>query len=151
MKALGVICGKNSLGYTLLEGDAAEPVEEEELIVPSSRTARGDQLAWLLDEMEQVLRRLQPDVVWMKVAGTGKFKASRDRYEVEGVVQIAAHRLGLDCQTGGSEQLRVAAGLGKGAGAYNALLEESDVAARGKKHDRNERYLVARIARSSRG
>lgn len=66
VKALGVICGKASIGYTLLEGDAAEPVEEEELIVPRSRTARGDQLAWLLDEMEQVIRQLQPDVVWMK-------------------------------------------------------------------------------------
>lgn len=151
MKALGVICGKSSIGYTLLEGNAAAPVEEEELIVPGSRTARGDQLAWLLDELEQVIRRLQPDVVWMKVAGTGKFKASRERYEVEGVVQIAVHHLGLDCKTKGSEQLRVAAGVGKGAGAYKALLEEPDVEARGKKHDRSDRYLLARIALSSGG
>ena len=115
MKALGVICGKASIGYTLLEGDAVEPVEEEELIVPGSRTARGDQLAWLRDEIEQAIRRLQPDVVWMKIAGAGKFKASRERYEVEGVVQIAAHHLGLDCQAKGSEQLRVAARVDKAA------------------------------------
>jgi len=148
MKALGVICGKASIGYTLLERDDVEPVEEEELIVPGSRTARGDQLAWLLDEIEQTIRRLQPDVVWMKTAGAGKFKASRERYEVEGVVQIAAHHLGLDCQAKGSEQLRVAAHVDKAAGAYNALLDEPDVAARGKKHDRSERYLLARIALS---
>jgi len=151
VKALGVICGKASIGYTLLDGDAAAPMEEEELIVPGSRTARGEQLAWLLDEIEQVIRRLQPDVVWMKVAGAGKFKASRERYEVEGVVQIAGHHLGLECRAKGSEQLRVAAGVDKAAGAYNALLEDPDIAARGKKHDRSERFLIARIALTSRG
>lgn len=65
-------------------------------------------------------------------------------------MQLAAHRTGVACELKNTEQLRSAAGVGKGKGAYDSLLARDDVAARPSK-DKRERYLYAHIALRSGG
>lgn len=140
MKALGVICDKTAIRYTVAD-DGLAP-EDANLAVPALRTRRGDQLNWLLEEFEDLLRRTQPVAMFVKKAGGGQFASSPERHEVEGVVQLAAHRAGVCCELKTTEQIRAAAGAPKGKGAYIALLARDDVAARPSK-DKGERYLYA--------
>jgi len=144
MRALGVICEKSLIPYTLVSDSDAD-VEESELSVPASRTDRGEQLTWLLDEAEGLLRRVQPDIVFVRKAGTGQFASAPERHEVEAVVQIAAHRLGVRCELKTTDQLRASAGVPKKKGAYDELLKRPDVASRSNK-DKRERYLYAATA-----
>ncbi|MDP9403246.1 MAG: hypothetical protein M3P85_07910 [Actinomycetota bacterium] len=88
--------------------------------------------------------------VFMKKAGGGQFASSPERHEVEGVVQLAAHRAGVACEMKTTEQLRAAAGAPKGKGAYDELLARGDVAARPSK-DKRERYLYAATALNAHG
>ena len=141
MRALGVICGRSAIQYTLASDSDAE-IEESELSVPASRTDRGDQLTWLLDEAEGMLHRVQADIVLVKKAGTGQFASAPERHEVEAVVQIASHRLGIRCELKTTDQLRALAGVPKGKGAYEELLKRPDVVSRSNK-DKRERYLYA--------
>lgn len=71
MRALGVTCHKAAIRYTVAD-DYAAP-EDAELAVPASRTERGDQLKWLLEELEDLLRRTAPVAVFVKKAGGGQF------------------------------------------------------------------------------
>ena len=143
VRALGVICDKASIRYTVADDDAAP--QDAEVAVPASRTERGDQLNWLLEELEDLLRRTAPVAVFVKKAGGGQFASSPERHEVEGVVQLAAHRAGVACEMKTTEQIRAAAGAPKAKGAYDELLARDDVAARPSK-DKRERYLYAATA-----
>lgn len=143
MKALGVICDKAAIRYTIID-DGAAP-DDVDLAVPPSRTQRGDQLNWLLEELEDVLTRTVPAVVAVKKAGGGQFASSPERHEVEAVVQLAAHRAGVPCELKTTEQVRAAAGAQKGKGAYEALLARADVASRPSK-DKREQFLYATTA-----
>jgi hypothetical protein len=149
VKALGVICDKNAIRYTMVEDDGAQP-EESELSVPASRNERGDRLSWLLEETEDLLRRGDAAVIFVKKASSGQFASSPERHEVEAVVQIAAHRCRVRCELKTTDQLRAAAGAKKKAGAYEELLKRPDVAARSSK-DKRERYLYAVTALASCG
>lgn len=140
MRALAVVCDKTGLQYSAVDSDGAI-VEESDIAVPASRTDRGAQLDWLLDEAEALLQRLKPDVVYVKKAGSGKFTAAPERHEVEAAVQIAAHRKGIACQLRGTEQIR-ASHVPKAKGAYDKLLMLPAVAARSNAAKR-ERYLYA--------
>ena len=118
--------------------------EESEISVPTSQTDRGAQLTWLLEESEKLLRRLHPDIVHMKKSASGQRQSSREQHEVEAVLQVAAHRVGVACAIRTTEQVR-AAHVPKAKGAYNELLERRDVKTRSNK-SRRERYLYALTA-----
>lgn len=100
----------------------------------------------MLEEAEDLLRRLRPDVLFVKKSPGGQRQASREQHEVEAVVQVAAHRVGVACVIRTTEQVR-AAHMPKGKGAYKELLEREDVKARGNK-SRRESYLYASTALS---
>ena len=119
---------------------------ETEISVPTSQTDRGAELSWLLEEAEELLRRLRPDVVYVKKSPGGQRQSSREQHEVEAVVQVAAHRVGVACAIRTTEQIR-AAHVPKGKGAYKQLLEREDVKARGNR-SRRESYLYASTALS---
>jgi hypothetical protein len=141
VKALGCVCEVVGVGYALVDSDRSV-LDEAELSVPATHQDRGDQLSWLLAEVEDLLVRCQADVVWVLRAGGGRFAASPERHEVEAVVQIAAHRAGIRCALRTREQVRASAGVAKGKGAYDTLLKRPDVQARSNK-ERRERYLAA--------
>lgn len=141
MRALGVICDKASIQYTVVSDNDRE-VEEAELSVPAPRSERGDQLTWLLEEAEGMLRRVQPEIVFVKKAGTGQFASAPERHEVEAVIQIAAHRIGVRCELKTTDQLRAVTGIAKKKGAYEELLKRPDVVLRSNR-DKRERYLYA--------
>lgn len=148
MRALAVVCDKTGMQFTAVDSDGSV-VEESDIEVPASRTARGDQLEWLLDEAEALLQRLKPDVVYVRKAGSGKFTAAPERHEVEGVLHIAAHRKGVVCELRGTEQIR-ASHVPKGKGAYENLLKLPEIAARSNAAKR-ERYLYAITALKDHG
>jgi hypothetical protein len=118
--------------------------DETEISVPTLRTDRGAELSWLLEEAEELLRRLRPDVLYVKKSAGGQRQSSREQHEVEAVLQVAAHRVSVACAIRTTEQVR-AAHAPKGKGAYKKLLEREDVKARGNK-SRRERYLYAATA-----
>ena len=120
--------------------------DETEISVPTALTDRGAELSWLLEEAEKLLRRLRPDVLYVKKSPGGQRQSSREQHEVEAVVQVAAHRVGVACTIRTTEQVR-AAHVPKGKGAYKELLEREDVKARGSK-SRRESYLYASAALS---
>jgi Holliday junction resolvasome RuvABC endonuclease subunit len=120
--------------------------DETEISVPKSQTDRGAKLSWLLEEAEELLRRLRPDVLYVKKSPGGQKQSSREQHEVEAVVQVAAHRVSVACVVRTTEQVR-AAHVPKGKGAYKQLLERKDVKARGNKR-RRESYLYASTALS---
>lgn len=144
--AIGMICEKDGFQYTVVVRDGVSPhVEEIEVKVPRSKSDRGDQLAYLLDEVEGLFRRRRPDIVYVKHAPAGKFRADPQRYEVEGIIQAAAHRVGVACALKTTEQIRKENGLPKSSGAFRSLLKRPDVAARSNE-ERRERYLYATTA-----
>src|SRR4051812_34473439 len=61
MKAIGAICDKAAVRYTVVAHDAV-PIDVE-VAVPASKVARGEQLNWLLEELEDLLRKTSPDAV----------------------------------------------------------------------------------------
>ena len=138
--ALGVICEKLAIHYTVVRNGEPTVVDEGEIPVPASRTDRGDQLSWLLTEAEELLRRLEPDLIYVKKAG-GQFAAGPERHEVEAVFQVAAHRQRVPCRMLTTEQIR-ASHLTKAKGAYESLLTRPDVKSRSNKN-RREQYLYA--------
>ncbi len=148
MRALAVVCDKNGLQFTAVDSGGTV-VEESDIEVPGSRTDRGAQLGWLLNEVEALLQRLKPDVVYVKKAGSGKFTAAPERHEVEGAVRIAAHRKGIPCELRSTEQIR-ASHVPKAKGAYDELLKLPDVATRSNAAKR-ERYLYAMTALKDHG
>lgn len=149
MRALGVICDKTSIRYTVVD-DNDDQIVDAELIAAPSSSDRGEQLDYLLKDLEDLLRRTDPVVVYAKRGGGGQYGSSPERSEVEAVVQVAAHRAAVPCQMLTSEQIRAAAGATRGKGAYQALLEREDVASRPSK-DKRERYLYAVTALRQRG
>jgi hypothetical protein len=148
MRALAVLCEKTGLHFTAVSLDGTV-IEESDIEVPSSRTDRPAQLGWLLDEAEALLQRLKPDVVYVRKAGSGKFTAAPERHEVEGAMQIAAHRKAIPCELRSTEQIR-ASHVQKAKGAYDELLKLPDVAARSNAAKR-ERYLYAITALKDHG
>jgi hypothetical protein len=148
VRALAMICDRNGLSFTVVDA-GGHVVEESDLEVPASRGKRGEQLSWLLEETEALLSRARPDVVYVKKAGAGKFAAAPERHEVEGVVQVAAHRKGVPCDLRSTEQIR-SSHVPKAKGAYEGLLKLPDVAARSNAAKR-ERYLYAITALKDRG
>jgi hypothetical protein len=53
-----------------------------EIPVPTSQTDRGAELSWLLEEAEGLLRRLRPDVLYVKKSPGGQRQSSREQHEV---------------------------------------------------------------------
>lgn len=140
-----MICKADGLGYTVLD-DASGRVVEDRLGVPASKTHRGEQLDWLLAEVVQLFQAEKPDAVCMQRAGT-QGMANPQRHEVEGIVQVAAHRTGTACSLLLTDQVRAKMGVRKVRGAYEALLVDiPEVKARSNKPKR-EQYLYALAAR----
>ena len=143
-RALGIICKRAGIHYTSLTGPGAMIEADTEISTPTSLTDRGAELNWLLEEAVELLRRLRPDVLYVKKSPGGQRQSSREQHEVEAVVQVAAHRAGVACAIRTTEQVR-AAHVPRGKGAYRQLLERKDVKARGNK-SRREGYLYAATA-----
>jgi len=141
-RALGVICDKKSIQYTSVAEPGPTVEVESDVAVPASVTNRAEQLAWLLDEAREIVRRWKPDLIYVKRSlGGGMSQVSHERYEVEAVVQVAAHREGVPIEMKLTEQVR-GSHVPKAKGAYDALLKRSDVAERSNVGKR-ERYLYA--------
>ena len=145
-RALGVVCERAGIHYTFMTAPGAATEVESEISVPTSQTDRGAELSWLLEQAEELLRRLRPDVLYVKKSPGGQRQSSREQHEVEAVVQVAAHRTSVACAIRTTEQVR-AAHAPKGKGAYKQLLEREDVKARGNRN-RRESYLYASTALS---
>ena len=143
-RALGIICDRAGKYCTSLTGPEATIEEETVISAPTSLTDRGAQLNWLLEEAAELLRRLRPDVLYVKKSPGGQRQSAREQHEVEAIVQVAAHRAGIACAIRTTEQVR-AAHVPRGKGAYKQLLERKDVKARGNKR-RREGYLYAATA-----
>jgi hypothetical protein len=79
-----------------------------------------------------------------KKSPSGQRQSSREQHEVEALLQVAAHRVGVACAIRTTEQVR-AVHVPKAKGAYNELLERRDLKARSNK-SRRERYLYALTA-----
>ena len=143
-RALGVVCERAGIHSTALTEPGATIEEAAAISAPATLTNRGAELHWLLEEAEKLLRRLRPNVVYVKKSPGGQRQASREQHEVEAIVQVAAHRAGVVCAIRTTEQIR-AAHAPKGKGAYKQLLEREDVKARGTR-SRREQYLWAATA-----
>jgi len=137
-----VTCGKNGFSYTVLLADGS--VVEDELEAPQSMVAnRPEVLVWLEDEAQRLFRANEVVEVRIRAAQSGgKFGASRERYESEACVQIAAHRAAATVRTFNKEQVRAAYGIDKGRGAYEALLERDDVKERSNEVRRHQYLMV---------
>jgi hypothetical protein len=146
IRGLGVVAGKNTIGYTLASqaSDVAEIVveDEQELTTPGAHADRAAQLAWLLAEAKQLLARLAPDKIVVQKPGAG---FARERVEVESLIQVAAAQAGIPIDLVMNEGVRARLGVPKGPGAFNQMLQDPDVAARSNKA-RRERYLFAKLA-----
>lgn len=143
-RALGVVCKRAGIHFTALTEPGRTIEEEAAISAPTSLTDRGAELNWLLGEAEKLLRRLRPNVVYVKKSPGGQRQSSREQHEVEAILQVAAHRVGVACAIRTTEQIR-AAHVPKGKGAYKRLLERKDVKARGNR-SRREQYLYAATA-----
>ena len=143
-RSLGVVCKRAGIHCTALTEPGTTIEEEAAISAPTSLTDRGAELNWLLGEAEKLLRRLRPNVVYVKKSPGGQRQSSREQHEVEAIVQVAAHRVGVVCAIRTTEQIR-AAHVPKGKGAYKRLLERKDVKARGNR-SRREQYLYAATA-----
>lgn len=71
--------------------------DETEISVPLSQTDRGAELSWLLEQAEELLHRIRPDVLFVNKSASGQRQSSREQHEVEAVVQVAVHRVGVAC------------------------------------------------------
>ncbi|HQZ33547.1 MAG TPA: hypothetical protein PK020_03930 [Ilumatobacteraceae bacterium] len=143
-RALGIICKRAGIHCTSLTGPDAVIEEDTVISTPTSLPDRGAELNWLLEQAVELLRRLRPDVLYVKKSPGGQRQSSREQHEVEAIVQVAAHRTGVVCAIRTTEQVR-AAHVPRGKGAYKQLLERKDVKARGTK-SRREGYLYAATA-----
>lgn len=143
-RALGIICGRARIHCTSLTGPEAMIEEDTVISTPTSLTDRGAELNLLLEEAVELLRRLRPDLLYVKKSPGGQRQSAREQHEVEAIVQVAAHRAGVACSIRTTEQVR-AAHVPRGKGAYKQLLERKDVKARGSK-SRREGYLYAATA-----
>lgn len=106
--ALGVICEKLGIQYTVVQDAEPTVVEEAQISVPASRADRGDQLSWLLAEAEDLFRRVNPGLIYVNTTGGGQFAAGPERLEVEAVLQVGAHRQNVRCKMLTTEQIREA-------------------------------------------
>lgn len=145
-RGLGIVAEKNKIAYTCVsdtgQGGATVVVEEDELLTPATHQDRGAQLAWLLAEVRGLFGRMAPDAIVLQKPGMG---VGRERVEVEGLVQLAAHDAGIHLRMLVREGVRARLGVPKDSGAFDRLLAETDVAARSNAAKR-ERYLFAKAA-----
>jgi hypothetical protein len=93
---LGVRCAKETLDWTVVEGDQrglASVVEQRRVAIPGVH--RGDQLAWARKEVLELLERHALEAAAVRVGEPGGHSVSLGRAEVEGVVQEALASAGL--------------------------------------------------------
>jgi hypothetical protein len=144
---LGLICTKTGFSYTSVD-NVAGTIDDGEIGVPPTKIDRGAQLDWLLAEASRLLETLDVSAVAVKHSSGGAFAADPARYEVEGVVQVAAFRAGVACALLNTEQARAKMGVKKATGAYADLLNRSDIKVRSNKVKR-ECYVYALVAAES--
>jgi hypothetical protein len=136
----GIVCGKKGFGCTIVDGDS---VDDHEIEVPANRLSRGEQLCWLADEVERLLKARQCEsVAVQRAAGGGSFGASPERNEVEAAIQMGLHKAGLASKRMTKEAVRAAMGVPKAPKAYDTLLKRDDVRARSNEARRHQ-YLLA--------
>jgi Phage integrase family len=145
-RGLGIVAEKGKIAWTCLDDSGCDRRldvdEEEEVSTPASQKSRGAQLSWLLTEAQGLITRLKPNAIVLQKPGTS---AGRDRIEVEGVVQVAAHIANVPLKMLTRDQVRARVGAPHGKDAFKRLLQDIDVAARSSA-DKRERYLFAKAA-----
>jgi hypothetical protein len=96
---VGLRCTKDSLDWVILDGvDRVTATVSERNKASAPAGERGAQLAWVRQEVLELLDRHQVDVVALRVNETGGRSISLDRSEVEGVVQEAVYSRGITCR-----------------------------------------------------
>lgn len=122
MIALGVRCTKDSLDWAVVDGaqrDLASVIEQRKAPVPAG--GRGAQLAWVRQEVLELLGRHTVDAAAVRVAEGGGRSVSLGRSEVEGVVQEALASAGLPPVRHVAVTIRSAFGARNNAGLEPAL------------------------------
>ena len=92
--------------------------------------------------MEELLARVAPEALAVQKPGAG---FSRERVEVESLIQVAGYRAKVDVRLMTNEGVRSRLKVPQAPGAFKAMLQEPDVAARSNA-DRRTRYLFAKAA-----
>jgi hypothetical protein len=127
---VGIRCTKNSLDWVVIDGAdrvSATELERNKALAPAGD--RGAQLAWVRQEVLELLDRHQVDVVALRVNETGGQSISLDRSEVEGVVQEAVYSRGITCRRLYGATVRGAFKARTAADAETAAAQISVVAA----------------------
>jgi hypothetical protein len=139
---IGVVCKKDGFGYThVVDGVATD----YDISVPSNIRQRGAQLSWILEEAERLITNHKPERLCVqRAAGGGKASTSPERLEVEGLLQVAAHRKTCAYSMLTRDQVRAAFGVARSPGAYDILLQRDDVAQRSNAQ-RRDQYLLALV------
>jgi Holliday junction resolvasome RuvABC endonuclease subunit len=90
MRTVGVRCTKDRIDWAVVDGDqrsSASLVDRDLVSIPPGE--RGEQLAWVRKEVQELMERFAVDAVAIRVAESGGQSVSLGRSEVEGVVQEA--------------------------------------------------------------
>jgi Holliday junction resolvasome RuvABC endonuclease subunit len=145
VRALGVRCAKDALDWAIVQGDSrgvATIIDSKRVAAPDG--ARGEQLAWVRKEVQELLQRHQPDEVVVRVAEPGGKGNSLPRAEVEGVVQEAVASTGVPCRRVVAVSLRSAFSARNSAQLQEALAAVPVVASTPK--TRQEPVSAALVA-----
>lgn len=101
MDILGIKCGKDTLSWTLVHGETradATVTQHAELTAPAGE--RPAQLDWVFREVLEVIGRLNPDRIALRLAQPAGAAASASvlpRAEADGAVQVAAVQREAPC------------------------------------------------------
>jgi hypothetical protein len=88
MLVVGVRCTKDKPDWAVVQGHeraSASVVEHHQVTIPAGQ--RGEQLAWVRKEVQELLERHAVEGVAVRVAEGGGQSVSLGRSEVEGVIQ----------------------------------------------------------------
>lgn len=97
MQILGIRCSNKDFSYAVMSGTKAAPqlIESKSLPYPKS-FSRSKSLLWLLQEIEQLIKKHTIDKIVMKrFEGRSRGTSFEERAECEGAVYIAAAKCGI--------------------------------------------------------
>ena len=118
--SIGFRCNKTSLAYVAIEFQTEIIVEQDFVEMPSA--TRGEQLGWLRREVQEIIARLQPKSMSMKVP-EGRARVPRGRIEAEAVVLEASATSAGMCVTRTKQQLKSDIGFPQAARYINRALQ----------------------------
>jgi hypothetical protein len=133
MKVLGLRCHKDKLDWAFVEGDTRDvAVVVESKSVSAPDVERGPQLAWVRNEILELLDHVQPDRVQLRGVEPGGQGNSLPRAEVEGVVQEAVASREVPVKRIVSASLRSAFGVKNGKELDAAAMQVTAISTTAK-------------------